>query len=475
FLHSQLARSTMSQEDWSALQERLLKAARGINPYITVGKDISLVSGVPILYDFVPPGKTEYPFWIMQEEVMQSSFSEICTYKRFEYRPHGGKQTNVCLNDMMMYSRLMRNYINIRWPLPPGYIVRLPTMRELEWYFEFKAQGGLGYEIKHDEVTRPEPSLPAFRDDELTKLCRYDAKGKYMDLRKDLQNSEHYFFRLVIVPGDESSYMRAFGTGVEMLSAERNGKVYAGLSSCAPSHVFRQANELCHAVNAKLVEPASFAEWKELNNLVNAAPSWWSLLGATYKDGEWRYLSNGKPLGWKELPAYIEDHDYLGADNKHCMALMETKRAGVLIVEWEDQEHWKHRADALNGTGKMSELITKTFTAGGRKFAVLTMDFASYTAEPFCRYMGLKLAIIKDKELLAEVCKQVADIKGYIALGAHRFYDRWRWNDGTTDTFSPQPSRDLPREVYSLMIDSLVIKEGQLISSPRLNHLLLEW
>ncbi|MBR4220000.1 MAG: hypothetical protein IKR81_02525, partial [Victivallales bacterium] len=439
------------------------------------GKDISLVSGIPILYDFVPPGKTEYPFWIMQEEVMQSTFTQLCGYSRFEYRPHAGKQTNVCLNDMMSFSRATRNYINVRWPLPPGYIVRLPTMRELEWYVEFKAQGRLGYEIKHDEVTRPEPSLPAFRDDELTKLCRYDAKGNYMDLRKDLQNSEHYFFRLVIVPGDESFYTRAFGTGVEMLSAERNGKVYAGISSSSPMINLHWADVFSHVLNAKVVEPASFAEWKELNNLVNAAPSWFSFIGATYKDGEWKYLSNGKPLGWKELPAYIDGHSCLAADNKRCMALEEKHRAGVLIFEWEDQEHWKHRADALNGTGKMAECITKTFTAGGRKFALLTMDFPSFTPEPFCRYMGLKLAVIKDKELLAEVCRQLANVKGYIGVGANRFYDRWRWIDGTTDTFSPQPSRDLPRDVYSHMLDSLAIKEGQLVSTPLFNHLLLEW
>ena len=113
FLHSQLARTAMPPEEWTALQERLLKEARGINPYITVGKDVSLMSGIPILYDFVPPGKTEYPFWIMQDEVMQSSFRELCGYTRFEYKPNGGKQTNVCLNDMMMCSRSMRNYINI--------------------------------------------------------------------------------------------------------------------------------------------------------------------------------------------------------------------------------------------------------------------------------------------------------------------------------------------------------------------------
>ena len=475
FLHSQLARSAMSQEEWTGLQERLLKEAKSINPYMTVGKDISLVSGIPILYDFVPPGKTEYPFWIMQDEVMQSSFVEICGYRRFEYRPNGGKQTNVCLNDMMMCSRSTRNYIDIRWPLPPGYIVRLPTKRELEWYFEFKAQGGLGYEIKHDEVKRPAPSLAAFRDDDLTQLCRYDAKGNYVNLRKDLQNSEHYLFRLVIAPGDESFYTRAFTSGVEMLSAERNGKVYAGISSSTTSQIFREANSLCQAVNAKLVEPASFAEWKELNNLVNDSPSWYALLGASYKDGEWRYLSNGKPLGWKELPSYIEDHNYLAADNKRCMSLLETKRTGVLIFEWEDQEHWKHRADALNGTGKVAECITKTFTAGGHKFAVLSTDFASYTAEPFCRYMGLKLAVIKDKELLEEVCKQLADIKGYIGLDVHRFYDRWRSSDGTITTFSPQPERDFAREVQSIMLDSLAIRDGHLVSTPILNHLLLEW
>ena len=475
FLHSQLARSAMSQTEWNSLQNRLLKEAKSVNSYITVGKDISLVSGIPILYDFVPPGKTEYPFWIMQDEVMKTSFEEICNYRRFEYRPNGGKQTNVCLNDMMMYSRRMRNYINIRWPLPPGYIVRLPTMRELEWYFEFKAQGGLGYEIKHDEVTRPAPSLPAFRDDELTRLCRYDAKGKYIDLRKDLQNSEHYLFRLVIAPGDEAFYTRAFTSGVEMLAVERNGKVYAGISSSTTSQRFRQANELSHAVNAKLVEPASFAEWKVLNNLVNAAPSWYAPLGATYKDGEWRYLSNGRPLGWKELPAYIEGNNCLGGDNKRCMALPETNSFGVLIIEWENQEQWNHRADALNGTGKMAECVTRTLSAGGRRFAVLTINFATHAAEPFCRYMGLQLAVIKDKELLAEVCRQLADIKGYIGLGAHRFYEHWRWSDGKTDTFSPQPSRDHPREVNSLMLDSLAIKEGQLVSTPLFNHLLLEW
>ena len=481
YLHSVLARSGMSHDEWNALREKLLADGKALCPDFPIGSNLLKRWSPTLQYDFVPPGKTQYPFWIMSEDVSSELFSNRCGYKRFENEAHPGMVTKVCPNDMMAFSHAIMDFLADRNNLPPGYIVRMPTVQELEWYLEFTALGGLDYEVRHDKVEKHPMDLAAFTDDSFTKLVRYNypASEHHIDIQPDKMICMYYTFRVVIAPGNASFYKDSYVYGAKILSTERDGKIYAGYTTCHSRCSHLVSREVARAVNAKLFEPTSAEECRLLFHQVNGVNGFPTLVGAEYRDGAWRRLSDNVALDWKELPEnVIEERNCLTADERRFIgATKETTTPGV-IFQWDSREQWEHRGDILTGRVASAPCIARRVTANERHFLLVKLELASYAVEPFCRYMGARVAVIPDQETQKEVRRQLADVDGKIALGAIRFYgyansrSQWRWHDGTIQMFEIEAGYDVRN--MSPMLDCLAIQNGKLVNASFVQYILLE-
>ena len=481
YLHSVLTRTAMPRDEWNVLRNKLLIDGKALCPDFPIGSNILKRWSPTLQYDFIPPGKTKYPFWIMSEDVSSELFFNRCGYKRFENEAHPGMVTKVCPNDMMAFSHSIMEFLADRNNLPPGYIVRLPTVQELEWYLEFTALGGLDYEVRHDKVEKHPMDLAAFTDDSFTKLIRYNypVSENHIGIQPDKMLCMYYTFRVVIAPGNASFYKDSYVFGAKILSAEKDGKFYAGYTTCHSRCSHLVSRDIARAVNAKLFEPTSADECKLLHHLVNGVDGFPTLVGAEYKDGAWRRLSDGVALDWKELPSNVsEERNCLTADeNRFIVATKETTTPGM-ILQWDNREQWEHRGDVLTGHVASAPCIVRRITANRRHFILAKLLLTSYVVEPLCRYVGARVAVIPDAETQKEVCRQLVDVDGRIGLGAIRFYgygnsrSQWRWHDGTIQMFEIEAGYDVRN--MSPMLDCLAIQNGKLVNASVVQYVLLE-
>ena len=424
----------------------------------------------------------------MQHDISNELFYEICKFRRVEGKYGAEHVGKLCLNDMLACSLAVKKQIQEMMRLPPGYIVRPPTVAELERFFEFTAWGGNDFNLKHvDVINRPLPAIATISDEAPYTIKQYilpdilpDWNG-YQSLPADSQSNDAYTLRLAIAPGDDSFYEKAYGSGVEIHSAQKDGKIYAALTTSVAFGNSDNVKKLAAIVNARLVEPPNFYEWKKIHALVIADEKSPALIGLEYHDGAWRRLSDGTvPKFGDPLPHNAEgDSICLAANRRTCVGFKPTRPMPTVILQWDSKEQWEHRGDAIRGnaqTAASANSIERVITVGGRRFALARfIPFPSYAVAPFCRYMGVTPAVFKDKKEMEEACRLLADINGTIALGALRHYDDWQWFDGTIVSISPQPERRTDHSIApSPMLDCLAIENGKLVSAASVSFILIE-
>ena len=331
-------------------------------------------------------------------------------------------------------------------------------------------------------IIRPIPAIAAISDEPPYTIKQYilpDWYG-YQSLPSDSQNNDSYTLRLVIAPGDDSFYEKAYGSGVEIHSAEKDGRIYAGLSCSVAFATAATVRKLADAVNAKLVEPASFHEWTQIHALVNAESKSPSLIGFHFQDGAWRRFSDGAAVDWRDhLPEDTDGGECLIANKTASAAIKTTRPMPSIVLQWDSKSQWEHRGDALRGDSQApssANCIERIITVGGRRFALARIPlFPSHVVVPFCRYMDVKPAVIKDEKEMEEACRLLSDVKGTIALGALRHYDDWQWFDGAIQSISPRPERRTDHSIVpSPMLDSLAIENGKLVSTASVSFILIE-
>ena len=141
FVHSPLARTDSVSNLVQQLERDLSFYAAQVFPDMPFGRDFEVNN---LDFQFVPSKNASSPrcFWITQRDISNEQFHEICKYRRLDGK-HGAEHVgNLCLNDILACSRAVKMQIERIVRLPPGYIVRPPTVGELERFFEFTAWGG---------------------------------------------------------------------------------------------------------------------------------------------------------------------------------------------------------------------------------------------------------------------------------------------------------------------------------------------
>ena len=344
--------------------------------------------------------------------------------------------------------------------------------------------GGNDRKLKRNPIKRPIPAIAAISDGAPYTIQQYidpDWNTNYKTIPPDSQNNASYTFRLAIAPGDDSFYEKAYGSGVEFHSAEKDGRIYAGLSCSVAFATVATARNLAATLNAKLVEPASIHEWMRIHALVFPYSHSPAFIGLHFQDDAWRRFSDGAAVNSEHiLPTDTYGGNvYLIANKTNFAAIKPTFSIPSILLQWDSKSQWEHRGDALRGNSQApssANSIERIITIGGRRFALARIPlFPSYIVAPFCRYMDVKPAVIKDKKEMEEACHLLSDVNGTIALGALRHYDDWQWFDGTIESISPWPERLTDHSIApSPMLDCLALENGRLVSAASVSFILLE-
>ncbi len=481
FLHSPLVREGLNPQEWQELQHRLMEETRNLFPeykYLHAGENCHIDAGRPFHLNYVPPSKeVPYPFWITPDFITKGDFTVICGYTRSYQDEDNSPVTHFCVNDLL-------NYCACRWrhfldtTLPNGYILRPPTMQELLWWRKFEARGGLEQPVR---LAPPEPlqkSNVVLPDTNAVSYGRtgdfHPSDGTYdfIPLFPSLLVAWLYSFRLVLAPGDPNFPEKAWFQEMPLFFANHKGHHYACLISGINYYdTMEQGEELALSLGAKLVEPHDLDEWKAIADELHVPEDWPLHLGAKWRDGAWRWFSDNTPIPWAtELSTAGERTSMIWSYNAP-KPVRERYTTNIICLEWDSEEAWERRADKWkNGT---AGIIEDSFEIDGRKFLLLHTPMICYGVDSICKLADFVPAQLQDKQLRAKVLERYADFPHKIFIGAMRYYQKWRWLDGSEEEI-PFSFDEQQYRVHSPMMERLVLETGKLGHALNAQYLLVE-
>ncbi len=483
-LHSPLLRTGLSPAEWKALQERLTEETKrlipnyGLTPH--AGEGFHVDYNRPIDLDFLPPGEgIPYPFWMMSKNVTIGTFATFCGYRR-DVNDDSSDATYLNFNDVLFFCRKLTEYFQKSYLLLPGYVIRPPNVEEVEWARVFQARGGLEQRVRLEE---PEPLdaplvvLPSLNSYEFARMEGTDGEAarRVVPMYPDLSASWHYRLRLVLAPGEADYWKNAWHLSNPMKTFKRNGRRYACQIEAILSKTASDLVKLADSFGARLVEPESFSEWEELVRITGIPSDWEVLLGIHWKEDAWRYLSSGKAVSWEELsklPKPVQGMECLVGQWGTCATIQDAHLHSILFFEWESEEAWNRRGEGWqSGT---AGIVEESFELDGKRFLLVHSPVNAQGLDELCALAGCVPAQLQDKELRAKVLARYADFPHRVFIGAQRYFDNWRWRDGTEEKLvftaeNREEGRVLP------MLERVAIEGGRLTHCLTAEFFLAEW
>ncbi len=479
---------------------------------LCLGRGFSAAEGYSINYRliFMPPGKykspttgrietVDYPYWIFESSVTNKMYGSAMGPAPSDNDGNGMPVTHMGWYDILGFCfkanfELQVNMTN----LPKGYMLRPPTSHE----WEYAAMGG--WETEQPQVKRKGASdrrrnkLGLINMDNLA--AEYAMNGNQHECNKvalhgtltgsdkngvgrrniharDVCNVPKTTFRAVVAPTPEDFYKReAAALPVDFVHIEKDGCHYASVSAWMCTIDFKEASEFAKSAGAKLCEPESFEQWQAVHEALDLTKAWQAYLGIVWQDGKWVKLSNGKTtsLEVNKQPTGKGPWALIGCGNK-IVPFNQRMAMPCTVLKWTSDEAWRSRGDAWkNGT---SEKVVKQFTACGRKFTLIKFNVGGYVARALCNFMGGKLAVISDDEVLKEVTRQLEGIKGLVGVDTRKFLNQWSWGDGT------KISREIVADSsfsgkhfkHSRSLEVLSLGSGKFIPATNVNYVLVEY
>ncbi|GEM_PF-3568690 len=451
--------------------------------------------------NFVPPQafysstkggvqKIDYPFWVMDRKITNIFYRHKTKDSRNERVPDNDSVTNLNWNDMLNFCSIHGNSLNEYGSLPPGYGMRPPT--EAEW--ELISTGGwspnenpfnltaiLGIP---GEVVLPYPeTLEEERQKDILVIRGIDDGNRpsltaHRIMYKDTWFVDYSSFRPVIAPMDGDFYQKQWQKNTVWRDAVVEGRHYCGHVTCIARHSYENTQNLAKLLGARLAEPSSLENLRAITEALKMIEYYPFFLGATYREGAWKWLSTNEKLDWPKLPTFLDEGTTLralaGRGHGNFNSVGGESGLPAIVLEWPTEEDYNHRIDCWNELDK-TPLLT-SITLHGKKYALLHLRCSGLETIGLAKLLGTELAMLKDETALQELKEQFQETQEVIQLGGRRGY-LWKmaWDDGSTTALPDViPTFERHMTASSVVLDGLAVYRGKLVGSDVGTAILLE-
>ena len=512
YLASPLGQWYLPQEERKALQKEAEDDAKALfpNERIIAGKTLSFQDGVPLKFQYVPPGRfmspvthtvqeIEAPYWIMETEVSAWQFKRYVDWPADKNDLSELPMTGLTLNDMLVFCQHATMNMKARMDLPPGYALRLPT--EAEW--EYAALGGAtGSLPPARNLTKEERVIVAVGTGEPNALGLYQMDSNVPEMalpypetnvdveyaawrggnfkvkkasiaerlleRRDQVTERHCGLRVVLAPTPDDYFVRNFYYGSTLRHAQLHGKAYAGFANCTATLPYKMAMDVAKALGGRFPEPRTMEEAGDIINALHLDKRYPMTTGIAFVDDAWRRLSDHAVVTLPKLktPAPDSPRRNLGLTGKIVHTTSPRGSLPNVVMEWENEEAYQRRPQLP---------CDQVIEVGRRRYGLLKTSCSGSALAAFLELTRHKSPVFKEQAELEALLKELSRFDYTIALGYVRRYDEWVGRDGASQ---PWISKDVEEYRSAVMVSvynqCLVAHHGKLKSDYFANAILVE-
>ena len=513
YLASPLGKWYLSQEARQVLQNEAESDAKALfaDGRVVAGKAVSFANGVPLKFQFVPPGRfmspvthtvqeIDAPYWILETELSVRQFKRHVLWPSGENDLSELPMTGLTLNDMLVFCKHVFDLMKSGMDLPPGYALRLPT--EAEW--EYAALGGSTGSLPPARVfTKEEKVLCAVGSGEPNALGLYQMDANVPEValpypetnvdeeyvawrggsfkrkkssivertleRRDQMVVRDCGLRVVLAPTPDDYYRKTFYYGSRLRHAQLHGKEYAGFGSCTAILTYNNAMNLAKALGARFPEPASMEEAGEIIQALNLDKRYPMTTGIAFTDGAWRRFSDNAIVTLPKLktPAPNSIRLNLGMTGKIVYTTSSKSGLPSIVMEWENEEAFRNRKQLP---------CDKVIEANHRRYGLVELNSAVTAIPALLELTRHTSPVFKSREELEELLKALSSYDAFpIALGYVRYDNEWIGRDGTgLPWINGNELEHNSTSMMSVYNQFLVVHQGKLKSDYMVAAILVE-
>lgn len=481
------------------------------------GSEWQLGGDPDLKFTYIPAGgmqdEPQYAYWFGVNEVTNRTAKRLLAQAGLNLPDNDLPVTGISWNDRMDICRKLTEEAQAAGTLPPGYIYRLPYSNE--WLFvvqgAWESAGNFIHEQQeimdyawygansmytlHSVRTRQvgvpavydmignasesvlttetiSPAVPStanfggsFRD-------RRIAGNMYMHCSPDMFIKKWSGLRLVLAPGNMDYFEHNWYSGKQQ-SVKLGNATYELLGAASCRWVGQSALQWCKLLQCT---PAVLNMREEREKLLlktlrsNELPM---LVGAIGTDRGWYWLDrspvyDGEWFNGQQDAVQKGATNYLVIDHGFWRGVKASETVPLLLLK-----HHAKTPNPIDLDKVRSPLILKKFSAGKRRFVVLSAPVDWYTAKRLADMLGGKLAQISntdDKKIFEQHLDNLPE--KVLALGGIRRNGQWSCDNGKAINLD---INSLEKKARSLNDAFLAIKDNKLIISDQLDGFICEY